>query len=116
MSALPRARPPAALHRRPAARTQDLATLLAVARSLATTLELHPLLQIIVAQLRTVTDYAGSAILLERGDALEVVSNQRGHDQAGDELVGVRLPLARAGTLWTRHYSSPVPTRNSKQP
>lgn len=86
----------ARLEARVAERTRELSTLVDV----AATLELQPLLLLLIERLGAVVEYAGAAILLHDDGALEVISNQRGETDAGEDLVGVHVLLAHAGVIW----------------
>jgi signal transduction histidine kinase len=57
-----------------ALRTSELSTLLMVSHNVASTLELGPLLGVILEQLRKVVDYTGAAIMTLEGDALHVIA------------------------------------------
>lgn len=87
--------------RRLAERTRELATLLAVSQSVASTLELAPLLELILDHLKVVADYAGASVCTIEGDALRILAS-RGATRADREVeaVGLRLPLSRGGALW----------------
>ncbi len=84
-----------------AERTRELATLLAVSQSVASTLELAPLLELILDHLKVVADYAGASVCTIDGDAIRIVAS-RGATRAEREIeaIGLRLPLARGGALW----------------
>src|SRR5436853_6032837 len=80
-------------------RTRELTTLLDVSRAVASTLELTPLLNLILEQLKTLVDYRGATLTTVEGDTLLVaasraVTPERERDQ------GARLPLNRAGPIW----------------
>jgi signal transduction histidine kinase len=79
------------LEQRVAERTRELETLLEVSRSVASTLELDPLLDVIFDQLRLVVDYDSATILL-----LETV------DDSGSETTILRPIASRlaAETMW----------------
>ncbi len=53
-------------------RTRELVTLLEISRNVASTLELEPLLGLILEQLKEVVDYSGGAILSVDGESLRV--------------------------------------------
>jgi signal transduction histidine kinase len=59
-----------ALERLVEARTHELATLLTVSHTVASTLELEPLLKLILEQVQNVVDYTGASILIQEGEAL----------------------------------------------
>lgn len=83
--------------------SHELATLLEVARSVASTLELDSLLHLILDHLKVVADYSGSSICVVEGDQLCVLES-RGATAAEREvgIIGARLPLARGGIFWDR--------------
>jgi len=89
------------LEQRVEERTRELTTLVEVARSVSSTLELRPLLATILDQLQTATGYVGASILLREGDTL-VIAGTRGPAGVGAEqrAVGVRFPLARMMDFW----------------
>ncbi|HEU5349273.1 MAG TPA: PAS domain S-box protein, partial [Ktedonobacterales bacterium] len=71
------------LERRVQQRTQELTTLLDISRSVASTLELQPLLRTVLDQLKTVVDYTGAAIIARQGDVLTLLDYRgptRGHE------------------------------------
>lgn len=72
------------LERRVHERTQELTTLLQIAQSVVSTLELRPLLHTVLDQLKTVVDYTGAAIIARRGDILSLL-DYRG-PASGDEI------------------------------
>jgi transcriptional regulator with GAF, ATPase, and Fis domain len=81
--------------------TTDLAALLDVARSVASTLELEPLLNIILDQLKRVADYSGAGIAIGTGDDLRFVESRGANaEQRETEMIGVRLPLSRVASIW----------------
>jgi signal transduction histidine kinase len=84
-----------------ATRTRELLTLLEVSRAIASTLELEPLLELILDQLKVVADYAGASVGTVDGDDLCLLAS-RGATRADRETpaIGLRLPLSRAGALW----------------
>ncbi len=56
------------LEQRVEQRTHELSTLLKVSRNVTSTLDLQPLLALILDQLKTVVDYTGAAIIAAQGD------------------------------------------------
>jgi PAS domain S-box-containing protein len=62
----------ATLEQRVEERTRELATLLQVSHDVNSTLELAPLLDLILDQLKTVVDYTGASILILEGEELAV--------------------------------------------
>jgi PAS domain S-box-containing protein len=61
------------LEQRVEERTRELSTLLEVSRNVASTLELKPLLSLILDQLADIVDYTGAAIYTIEGDELQVL-------------------------------------------
>lgn len=61
------------LERRVEERTRELSALLDVSRNVASTLELRPLLELILNQLKTVVDYSGATIVTLQDDIFRVV-------------------------------------------
>jgi signal transduction histidine kinase len=58
----------AGLERRVKERTHELSTLLIVSHTVASTLELEPLLRLILEQLQSVVDYTGASIYMHEGE------------------------------------------------
>jgi PAS domain S-box-containing protein len=88
------------LEERVAERTKELSLLLDISRNVTTTLELQPLLELILDQLRTVVEYTGTAILALDGDVL-VIAGQRGplSDEVARQL---RHPVSGLAPVWER--------------
>ncbi len=61
------------LEQRVEERTRELGTLLQVSQSVASTLELKPLVGVILGQLKTMVDYTGAAIWIRQGDELSLL-------------------------------------------
>ncbi|HEX9114827.1 MAG TPA: GAF domain-containing protein, partial [Anaerolineae bacterium] len=76
-------------------RTHELITLLEVAHNMASTLELEPLLNLILDQLRTVVPFDGASILALDGESLQVMA-YRGPIPQGQAL-DLRLTLDDSG-------------------
>ena len=72
------------LERRVGQRTQELTTLLDISQSVASTLELQPLLRTVLDQLKTVVEYTGAAIIARQDDTLALL-DYRGLAR-GDEI------------------------------
>jgi PAS domain S-box-containing protein len=88
------------LEQRVAERTQELSLLLDISRSVASTIEPQPLLELLLDQLKTVIDYTGTAVLTRDGDDL-VIAGQRGplSDEAASQI---RYPVAELAPVWDR--------------
>jgi two-component system nitrate/nitrite sensor histidine kinase NarX len=82
------------LEQRVEERTHELSTLLAVSQNVASTLELEPLLAVILDHLGTVTDYMGAAIFLVEGDQL-IPRGYRG-PLSIEHVARLRFPVAEA--------------------
>jgi signal transduction histidine kinase len=88
------------LEQRVAERTRDLSLLLDISRNVASTLELKPLLELILDQLRTVVPYTGTAVLTIEGDDL-IIAGQRG--PLSDEAARlIRYPVEKMAPVWAR--------------
>ena len=87
------------LEQKVAIRTSELSTLLQVSHNIASTLELGPLLGVILEQLKVVVDYTGAAIMTLEGDALNIVA--------------YRGPIPQEEAL--RSSFSPVEARTNRQ-
>lgn len=64
------------LEERVAERTRELAALLEVSRNVATTLEVSPLLEMVLSQLKNVVDYSGAAIAILEGESFVFLDYQ----------------------------------------
>jgi signal transduction histidine kinase/ligand-binding sensor domain-containing protein len=85
------------LEREVARRTGELNALLDTSQKVASTLELQPLLQLILDQLQRVIGYSGASILTldEEGTTLEVCAHHGPIPQ--EEALSLRMPLSLAG-------------------
>jgi signal transduction histidine kinase len=83
------------LEQRVAERTRELSTLLDVSQNVASTLELHPLLDLILEQLKAVAEYHGAGIVLLEGEELRVM--------------GYRGPIPQEIALQTRFPATSLP-------
>lgn len=72
-------------------RTKELSALLEVAQTVGSTLEIKPLLGLIISQLKLVIDYSGAAIATIEDDHL-VILDYQGPDPR-EQVLGLRLPL-----------------------
>ncbi len=80
-------------------RTRELTTLLEVSHNVASTLDLDPLLNVILDQLKRVADYAGASISLVEGGMLRQIV-RRAPTTDNDGLLGVAVPLNTANDWW----------------
>ncbi len=64
------------LEQRVEERTRELSSLLEISHTVASTLQLKPLLGLILDQLKTVVDYAGTAILAMQGEDLLILDSR----------------------------------------
>ncbi|HEU0003077.1 MAG TPA: GAF domain-containing protein [Ktedonobacteraceae bacterium] len=88
------------LEQRVQERTRELSTLLEVSHNVASTIELKPLLDLILDQLKVVVEYTGSAIaIVEHEDVVFV--GTRG-PLSEEHVVQRRFPLARMGPIWEK--------------
>jgi signal transduction histidine kinase len=76
--------------------------LLDVVRDLASTLELHPLLELLLDHLRTLVDYTGTAILVLEDQELIFAGIRNPDSFPWDEARRVRYPISGFGPVWPR--------------
>jgi signal transduction histidine kinase len=84
-------------------RTRELSGLLEVTRVVSSTLQLRPLLQLVLEQTASVLPYDRSAIMLREGEDLQILAVRAGAGDADETLarqVGMLLPLSRTPVLW----------------
>jgi len=86
------------LEQRVEARTRELSTLLEISHNVASTLQLKPLLGLILDQLKTVVDYSGASILTVEDEEVVIVENRRPY--LPEQLLRVRFPLKQLGVVW----------------
>jgi PAS domain S-box-containing protein len=87
------------LERQVEERTRELTTLLRISNDVASTLELAPLLDTIIEQVKDIAEYVRSSIFLVEGDAI-VLANSRAIAQ--DQPVSLRVPLAQIKPMWDK--------------
>ena len=85
------------LEQRVTERTQELATLLEVSHSIVSTLELEPLLLLVLDQLKNVVDYSGASILILENDIMVARANRRPDARAA--TVKVNFPPANIAII-----------------
>jgi PAS domain S-box-containing protein len=86
------------LEQRVEERTRELASLLEISHTVASTLYLNPLLGLILDQLKTVIDYTGAAILVVEGEDLIVLDNRSPIQEV--QLMQPHFPLKDLGPIW----------------
>jgi signal transduction histidine kinase len=86
------------LEQRVAERTRELSSLLEISHTVASTLQLKPLLGLILDQLKLVIDYTGSSILTVEGDGLVFLDHRGPVPQ--EQLVRLYFPLEHLGVIW----------------
>ncbi len=86
------------LEQRVAERTRELSSLLEISHTVASTLQLKPLLGLILDQLKTVVDYTGSSILTVEGEDLVFLDNRNPVPQ--EQLMRLRFPVKNLGLIW----------------
>jgi two-component system nitrate/nitrite sensor histidine kinase NarX len=95
------------LEQRVAERTKELSALLEVSSHVASTLELQPLLALILDHLQSVVDYTAATIYILEGEHL-IPLGYRG-PLSRDQMAQVHLPIAQAvGYQEVRRHGSPV--------
>jgi two-component system nitrate/nitrite sensor histidine kinase NarX len=77
--------------------TNELFTLLAVTQNVASTLDLEPLLGLILDQFKAIVDYDGASILIQEGELLKVLAYRGPISQA--DALQLRFPLSGAGAI-----------------
>ncbi|MBN9389837.1 MAG: GAF domain-containing sensor histidine kinase [Chloroflexi bacterium] len=88
---------------RVAQRTEQLATLLEISRNIASTIELKPLLSLIVEQLKKIVDYDGACFYILEGDKLQILENP----PSTEALAVINqpytcFPVETIGAIWNR--------------
>jgi signal transduction histidine kinase len=86
------------LEKRVAERTRELSSLLEISHTVASTLQLKPLLGLILDQLKLVIDYTGSSILTVEGEDLVFLDNRNPVQQ--EPLMQLRFPIKNLGLIW----------------
>jgi PAS domain S-box-containing protein len=90
------------LEQRVEERTRELSTLLEINRTVGSTLELKPLLNLILEQLKVVTDYSGAGIVVCEGDDISFLEARQPDPQPPVPLTSVHLQLGPNAPLWER--------------
>jgi PAS domain S-box-containing protein len=75
-------------------RTRELSALLEVSRSVASTMDLAPLLGLILDQLKTVVNYTGAAIFTVEADQVRMLDYQG--PQPASSVLNLTIPIAEA--------------------
>ena len=100
------------LEQRVEERTRELSSLLEISHTVASTLQLKPLLGLILDQLKLLIDYTGSSILTLEGEDLVFLDNRNpvprrggsgvecGGDPYGRPLMQLRFPVKNLGLIW----------------
>ncbi len=90
------------LEQRVTERTRELSTLLQVARSVGSTLEIRPLLRTILEQMNEVIDYGGATVTQFTGGRAVVLESRRGREFRGsmETEVGMSFPFRKEGPIW----------------
>ena len=86
------------LEKRVEERTHELSTLLEVSHDVASTIELKPLLVLVLDQLKRVVDYTGSSFSILEGEDLVLVEN-RGPAPL-DQVLQLHFPIKTMGIIW----------------
>jgi signal transduction histidine kinase len=86
------------LEQRVQERTRELSSLLDISHTVASTLQLKPLLGLILDQLKLVIDYTGSSILTVEGEELVFLDHRGPIPQ--EQLVRFHVPLEQLGPIW----------------
>jgi PAS domain S-box-containing protein len=95
------------LEQRVEERTRELSTLLEISHNVSSTLELQPLLGLILDQLKAVVDFDGATIMAVEGE--ELVNLYRLGPDASEDVVQRHFPMTTDGLLWkSMHCGEPV--------
>ena len=86
------------LEQRVEERTRELASLLEISHTVASTLQLKPLVGLILDQLKMVVDYTGASILTVEGDDLVFLDSRSPTPE--EQLMQLRLLPQRLGPIW----------------
>ena len=82
------------LERRVEMRTRELTALLDLSRNVASTMEIGPLLNLILTQLKTVVDYTGAGIAIIEGDRFVILEYQGPTPR--EQMVNLYIPTNQA--------------------
>ncbi len=86
------------LEQRVEARTRELSSLLEISHTVASTLQLKPLLGLILDQLKLVVDYTSASIFTVEGEDLVFLDSRSPTPE--ERLRQMHFPLQRLGLLW----------------
>jgi PAS domain S-box-containing protein len=86
------------LEQRVEERTRELSSLLEISHTVASTLQLKPLLGLILDQLKILVDYTGSSILTLEGEDLVFLDSR--NPIPGEQLLQMRFPLKNLRLIW----------------
>ncbi len=86
------------LEQRVEERTRELSSLLEISHTVASTLQLKPLVGLILDQLKTVVDSTGASILTLEGDELVILDSRSPTPE--EQLMQLRLSPQRLGPIW----------------
>ncbi len=86
------------LEQRVEERTRELSSLLDISHTVASTLQLKPLLGLILDQLKLVIEYTGSSILTVEGENLVFLDHRGPIPQ--EQLLRLHFPLEQLGPIW----------------
>ena len=93
------------LEQRVVERTRALSTLLQISKTVASTLELKPLLDIVLEQLQAIVRYSGATIAIE-DDAELVIAGHRG--PSSQEVIRLRVPMVELADWPVLERNSPL--------
>ena len=86
------------LEQRVEERTRELSSLLELSHTMASTLQLKPLLGLILDQLKTVVEYTGSSIFTVEGKELVFLDSRS--PVPHEQLLRLHVPLGQLGAIW----------------
>jgi PAS domain S-box-containing protein len=89
----------ARLYEQVQARSQELQTLLNVSRNVASTLELRPLLELIIDQLKQIVDFSRCSIFELEGETMVILDSRANFT---DMPLDMRFQVGELGPIWER--------------
>jgi PAS domain S-box-containing protein len=96
------------LERRVAERTRELTTLLDISKTVASTLELRPLLEVVLEQLRMILQYTGATIFIRENDEADLIILAHQGPLDPEHVSAARISAADASRCPTLNQGAPI--------
>jgi PAS domain S-box-containing protein len=96
------------LEERVAERTRALSTVLEISKTVASTLELGPLLRVVLEQLRTLVDYTGATVLIRREDDGDLIILDHQGPLTSEQVASAHISAEEAERCPTLNRGSPI--------